>query len=483
MTRRPIVCVVGAGPAGMIAAGRAAELGAQVILLERNRALGRKLLITGGGRCNVTNAVADRHVLVSRYGANASALHSVFARFAPDDMRSLLHRLGLDTVEEAEGRVFPATQKAVSVRDALVRYMESGPVSVRTDARVRRLVTSAGRADGGGNVARGAGRDGAAGGGGGGYVAWGAGGGGEGAAGGDGGGNRSGEGAAGAAGGGNVARGRHVVAVELASGDRIEADRFIVATGGVSRPETGSTGDGFDWLRELGASVRYPEPSLVPIRVVERWPLSLQGLAVGEARLSVFLDGARQFTATGKLLFTHFGMSGPVVLNLSQRINELAQGGPVTIAIDPLPDEDNGSVDRRLQAILAESPKKLLGNVLGRLVPARLASVVLELAGVDPATRCSELPRERRRAVVDAVKALPVTFDGLLGADRAVVSSGGVSPRDVDFTTMTLVSIPNLAVVGDMLDFERQSGGYSLQLCWSTGWVAGSSAAGVGGDG
>ncbi len=465
MTDRRVVCVVGGGPAGMIAAGRAAELGARVILLERNRALGRKLLITGGGRCNVTNAVADRHVLVSRYGAGASALHSVFARFAPDDMRSLLHRLGLDTIEEAEGRVFPATQKAVSVRDALVRYMESGSVTVRTGARVHRLVALSGDGAGGGEAAGGDSNCGGVG---------------E-AAGGDGGANRSEEGAAGGDGGGNVARGRHVVAVELASGDRIEADRFIVATGGVSRPETGSTGDGFDWLRELGAAVRYPKPSLVPIRVVERWPLALQGLAIGEARLSVLLDGARQFTATGKLLFTHFGMSGPVVLNLSQGINELAQGGPVTILIDPLPGEDSGSVDRRLQAILAESPKKLLGNVLGRLVPARMASVVLELAGVDPSTRCSELARERRRAVVDAVKALPVTFDGLLGADRAVVSSGGVSPRDVDFTTMTLVSIPNLAVAGDMLDFERQSGGYSLQLCWSTGWVAGSSAAGSGG--
>ena len=418
MSGRPSVCVIGGGPAGMIAAGRAAEAGARVVLLEQNRVLGRKLLITGGGRCNVTNAVADRHVLVSRYGANAQALHSVFSRFSPHDMRTLLSRFGLDTVEEAEGRVFPVTQKAASVRDALVAYLVAGSVQVRTAVRVRGLVASEA--------------------------------------------------------GGSSSTGASIVAVELADGERVEADRFVVATGGVSRPETGSTGDGFGWLRDLGAAVRYPQPSLVPIRVAEEWPLALQGLAIDNARLSVFLDGTRQFAMAGKMLFTHFGLSGPVVLNLSQRINELAQGGPVTIAIDPLPDEDGGAVDRRLQAILAESPKKQLGNVVGRLIPTRMASTVLELAKVDPATPCSELSRTGRRAIVDTVKSLRVTFDGLLGTDRAVVSSGGVSPRDIDFTTMALRTIPNLAVVGDMLDFERQSGGYSLQLCWSTGWVAGS---------
>ncbi|TVQ22178.1 MAG: aminoacetone oxidase family FAD-binding enzyme [Spirochaetaceae bacterium] len=420
MSGRPTVCVIGGGPAGMIAAGRAAEMGAAVVLLEQNRALGRKLLITGGGRCNVTNAVSDRHVLVSRYGAHAEALHSVFARFSPLDMRGLLRRFGLDTVEEAEGRVFPVTQKASSVRDALAAYLRAGAVEVRTAVRVRALIAAADDAG---------------------------------------------------------SSGKTITAAQLADGNIVEADRFILATGGVSRPETGSTGDGFAWVRDLGATVRYPQPSLVPIRVVEAWPLALQGLSIGNARLSVFLDGARQFAMTGKLLFTHFGLSGPVVLNLSQRINELAQGGPVTIAIDPLPDEDGGAVDRRLQAILAESPKKQLGNVVGRLVPARMASVVLDLAAVDPATPCSELARTARRAVVDTVKSLRVTFDGLLGTDRAVVSSGGVSPRDVDFTTMTLKATPNLAVVGDMLDFDRQSGGYSLQLCWSTGWVAGSAAA------
>ena len=399
----------------MMAAGRAAELGARVVLIEKNRATGRKLLITGGGRCNVTTAIADRHALVSRYGRGAQALHSVFARFTPDDMRAFLSARGLETVVEPEERVFPVTHRASSVHRALLGYLEGGSVEIRTGCAARALCPA-------------------------------------------------------------TDPGTRIEAVELADGSRVVAGRFILATGGVSRPETGSTGDGLRWLASLGISVRVPEPSLVPIRVSEAWPLALQGVALADVKVTALLDGERQFEATGKLLFTHFGLSGPLILNLSQRINELAQGGPVVLCVDLFPRADGGSLDRRLQEVVRGAPRRLLGNAIGAFAPARVGRALLDLASVDAARPSSELTRAERGRIVGAAKSMPITFAGLLGTDRAVVSSGGVDPADVDFTTMTLKRARNLAVVGDLLDFDRQSGGFSLQLCWSSGWVAGTAA-------
>jgi len=405
--------VVGGGPAGMIAAGRAAACGARVTLVEKNRRLGKKLLITGGGRCNVTNDIADRHLLVSRYGSRAKGLHSPFARFGPQDMRDFLRERGLETKVENEGRVFPVTDNAASVRSVLEHYLADGGVSVLTGTAVSELRAESGR----------------------------------------------------------------VTGVVLDTGAVLPADAVILATGGVSRPETGSTGDGFRWLASLGHRVRIPEPSLVPISVREQWPARLQGLALSEVKLTVGLDGKRQLDGTGKILFTHFGLSGPLVLNLSQRINEIAQGGPVRLELDLFPSTDGGTLDRELQTILAELSRKKLKNALGRFVAPRLATILVELAGIDGKTVCHSLTKDARRALVGLMKQLPMTFVSLLGEDRAVVSSGGVSPDEIDFRTMASRRCAHLYLTGDLIDVERQSGGYSLQLCWATGWVAGESAA------
>lgn len=413
MTDLPLI-VVGGGPAGMMAAGRAGELGAAVVLLERNRRPGRKLLITGGGRCNVTNNIDDRHTLVGRYGGEARGLHSAFARFSPSDMRTFLASRGLETKVEDEGRVFPVTNSAASIREVLERYMSAGAVEVRTKCTVSGLLVD----------------DDA------------------------------------------------VTGVRLDDGTTVEAAAVILATGGVSRPETGSTGDGFRFLSETGHSVRVPEPSLVPVSVRERWITALQGLPLPEAGLSAWLDGKRQFAERGKLLFTHFGLSGPLTLNLSQRINELSQGGTVRLEVDLFPGSDGGAVERTLQDAFDAESGKLLLNVLGRVVPARLATTLVELAAVDPRTRCHSVTRQARSALARMCKGLPLTFAGLLGEEKAVVSSGGLSPREIDFRTMESKRVSGLYVVGDLIDVDRRSGGYSLQLCWATGWVAGESAAG-----
>lgn len=396
-----------------MAAAEAARAGARVTLIEKNRVLGKKLLITGGGRCNVTNSQPDRHRLVSKYGPNAPALHSVFARFSSADMRALLESLGVPTKEEDEGRVFPASDRAVDIRDALVRYARDAGVTIRTSSPVHRLEVNE----------------------------------------------------------------RWLQAAVLADGSRLEADAFILATGGSSRPETGSSGDAFVWLAGLGHSIRIPEPALVPMRVKEPWVARLQGLAFPDAKLTAFLDGKPLERRRGKLLFTHFGLSGPLALNMAQRVGEVALGGPVRLEVDLYPGEDGGELDRRLQSELAKNPARRIRNGLDALGPPRLLALAGELSGIDGEKKCSELSRDLRKRLAATLKGLGFGFAGLLGEDWAVVSSGGVHPREVDFSTMRSRLVDNLYLAGDLLDFERQSGGYSLQLCWSTGYLAGRAAA------
>lgn len=436
----------------MMAAGRAAECGCRVLLLEKNTRVGEKLLITGGGRCNVTNATADRHALTSRYGARGKHLHSIFARFPPEEMREFLRRFGVETKVEPENRVFPTTDDASSVRDALVRYMREGGVTVRSETALSRILSDASGIRG----------------------------------------------------------------VETNRGEVIVARHYILAVGGASRPETGSTGEGFAWLRELGLPVRENDSALVPLIVPDDWVRSLQGLSLDDAGLHVELlgvdarqrvavsadehggsaglgdDGAdtptvrdrslwgnarRTMSRRGKLLFTHFGLSGPLALNAAEEIQSRSQDGAIRLIIDLLPGTDEGRIDAALRRAAETQGKRSIGRVLEDHVPKRLTRALCELAGVDPATRAATLSKKQRRSLVERAKAMPCRFDGLMGADKAVVSSGGLDPAAVDFRTMRVHRYPELSVLGDMLDFNRRSGGYSLQICWASGWVAGASCA------
>lgn len=406
-----------------MAAAVAAHAGAAVVLIEKNAGVGKKLLLTGGGRCNVTNADPDRHRLVAKYGPHGQALHSPFSRFGSVEMRELLASLGVDTVVEDEYRVFPATHRASTIRDALVRHARAGGVELRTRASATGLV-----------LAEAAENDGL---------------------------------------------GRCLTGVSLDDGSIVEADAFILATGGTSRPDTGSTGDGFRWLECLGHTVRTPEPALVPMRVREPWVADLQGISRTDAKLTALLDGSRIGAKRGKLLFTHFGLSGPLALNMAQSVNEAAQGGPIELRIDFFPASDGGELDRLIQERFAATPSRIVRNCLEGLLPLRLLDTAVRLARIDAATTGATITRDARKRLVHCLSSMSLRFDGLLGAESAVVSSGGVLPSQIAFSTMASRLVDNLHIVGDMLDFERQSGGYSLQLCWSTGFVAGTAAAGA----
>lgn len=408
------VAVIGGGPAGMMAAGRAAEQGAKVILLEKNSSFGEKLLITGGGRCNLTNAELDTRKLLAKFKDSDKFLFSAFSQWGVKETLDFFQDHGMQTKMEAGQRVFPASDDAQSVLDVLLQYMRDGGVTVRNNSPVKGFIKN----------------------------------------------DES-----------------KIKAVELKNKELVYAKKFILATGGKSRPETGSTGDGFVWLKELGHSITEPSASLVPIAIKDEWVKKLQGVPLENAKITVLQNGKKQAVKKGKILFTHFGLTGPTILNMSKDIGELLKYGQVEISLDLLPDLDYGQLNLKLQEIFTQEANKKFKNSLKSLVSSSIAPVIVELSGINPDTACNSVAREDRLQLVQLFKDVRINVQGLLGVDKAIVTSGGVALDEIDFRTMQSRLFPNLYLVGDTLDVDRPSGGYSLQLCWTTGFVAGNSAA------
>lgn len=406
------VAVIGGGPAGMMAAARAAELGATVILLEKNPGLGKKLLISGGGRCNILNAEFDTHKLVAKYGKKGKSLYSTFSQFDAQGAWDFFESKGLKLKVEAEQRAFPVTDSAADVRNVLAAYMAKGRVQVLTGVTVKGIESDNGL----------------------------------------------------------ITRIVHV------SGS-LAAKSYILATGGKSHPETGSTGDGFLWMKKLGHAVIEQEAALVPVTIRNPWIKDVAGISLKSAKLTVFQGTTKHEAKTGKMLFTHIGLSGPMVLNMSKNIGALLKTGPVTLSLDLFPTLDPGALDKKIIDVFEKGKNKMIKNNIGELVQPRLGHVILALAGVDPAVPLHQLTREDRRAFGALLKDLPMSVSGLLGEDKAVVTGGGVDLNEVEFRTMRSKKFKNLFLAGDILDFDRPSGGFSLQICWTTGYVAGSSAA------
>lgn len=402
------VVVIGGGPAGMMCAGRAAERGLKVLLLEKNKQLGKKLLITGGGRCNLTNATFDNRVMLAKYKGRAKFLFSAFAQFDVQSALKFFQERGLKTKVEAEGRVFPQSDTAAEVWKVLCDYMSEFHVDIKLGQSVKKI---------------------------------------------------------------EVLENEVVVSTSAYS---YTARKCVVAAGGMSRPETGSTGDGFLWLKNLGVEVADNGVALVPLLIKEKWIKKMAGVS-GEYKVTSWQYEKKQQSKTGKILFSHVGLTGPAILNMSKDVGELLKYGPVQLTIDFLPKEDHGSVKTRLQTVLVGESNKQIKNSLKDFLPSATIETVLSVAGIEPERPNHSVRQEERKQLVKLIKGLPLTVSGLMGADKAVVSSGGVVPTEVDFKTMSLRKQPLIYVVGDMLDIDRPSGGYSLQLCWTTGFVAGNS--------
>lgn len=407
------VLVIGGGPAGMMAAIISARGGAKVTLLERNERLGEKLLITGGGRCNITNSESDVRILLSKYKGSAQYLHSTFSQFAVPETIAFFAQLGLHMKEEPGGRMFPTTNTAKTVWEVLHKALADQKVSIRYHARVRELEATNGV----------------------------------------------------------------VTKVILEGGETLSTNKVVIATGGRSRPETGSTGDGFTWLSKLGHTVNASNPSLVPVKTLERWTHHMLGLAYEHAKVSLIVDKKIVTKKTGRILFTHFGLSGPLILNMSKEIWTRMMEDTLTVEIDIFPKLDEGALDRMIQDKLKTLQNKLLRNALPEVFEKSLAEGILLKLKLDGEKKVHQLSREERLAIVHLLKHMTLTPTGLLGTDKAIITSGGLPLDEVDTRTMSSRKYPNLFVTGDILDIDRPSGGYSLQLCWTTGFVAGTHAA------
>lgn len=402
------VIVIGGGAAGMMAAGVAAERGKRVLLLERNARLGEKLRISGGGRCNITNAEPDERKLLAKYGSGEKFLHSAFSQFGMQDTFSFFESRGLSLKVEANNRAFPKTEKATDVVRVLEQYLKEGGVEVRTGIGVENIEGKAGRIE------------------------------------------------------------RVIV-----KGRAYTADSYILATGGLSHPETGSTGDGFAWLRSLGHAIENPTPTIVPLKVKESWVKKLSGVSA-EAKLTFFVNGKKKFSKSGSMLFTHFGISGPTVLNAAGQVADGLQEGEVMVRIDLHPALDLGILDKHIAEVFDTGKNRLLRNAFKDVAPPGSSEALLSLLpAVDPEKKVHSLLKEERRALAELLKNLELTITGLLGFERAVVADGGLRPDEVDMRTMRSKRFGNLFVTGDILHITRPSGGYSLQLCWTMGYVAG----------
>ncbi len=406
------VVVIGGGPAGMMAAGRAAELGARVLLIEKNSKLGKKLLITGGGRCNITNAELDRKKMVAKYGIKGKALHGSFARFGVEETLQFFMGKNLAIKVEDLQRAFPVSNKAEDVWKVLVNYMQDGKVQVLENSRVS----------------------------------------------------------------GFFHKDNLITGVKTKQGI-VQGNFFVVATGGKSRPETGSTGEGLAWMKDLGHSVEESDSALVPITIKEEWVKKLSGLSFQNAKLTIFQDDQKVESNSGKILLTHFGISGPLVLNMSKNIAELHKYSPVKLQLDLYPDMNSEALDKYFLELIAKSLNKQIKNNLSCLVPPKMIETVLFMCEINPETEGNSLTRPQRQKIVKLVKALPMSVSGFLGVEKAIVTSGGVSLKEVDFKTMRSKLYSNLFLAGDILNFDRPSGGFSLQICWTTGFLAGENSA------
>ncbi|MEI7480118.1 MAG: NAD(P)/FAD-dependent oxidoreductase [bacterium] len=407
------VIVIGGGPAGLMSAIVAARNNASVLVLEKNDSLGKKLLISGGGRCNLTNADLDIRSFLSKFGKQGQFLFSPFSVFGIKDTLDFFHDLGLETKTEPGLRVFPISDDSQSVLNSLIIEAKKLGVKFELNVSVSSLISKADK----------------------------------------------------------------IVGVQV--GKKLySAKNYILAVGGKSHPETGSTGDGFIWLRELNHTINQPEPSLVPLKIKEKWVGELSGLSLDKAGVSVWQNNQMLGEKMGKTLFTHFGLSGPSVLNLSKIASDALKKGMVEIKLDLLVGQGLDKIDEELKKVISRDLNKMIKNVAWSAIPNKIWPYILTQVGIDPEKTCNVLTREERFALINSARNIKLTVTGLLGFDKAIISSGGLVPEEVDFRTMASKLYGNLFIVGDVLDFDRPSGGYSLQLCWTTGYVAGRSAAG-----
>ncbi len=407
--------VIGGGSSGMMAAGRAAENGARVLLLEKNENLGVKLLITGKGRCNITNNELNKNNLVDFYGKKGRFLFSAFNNFDIKDVINFFAKRGVATKTERGARVFPVSDKSRDLLDVLINYLRENKVKIKTNAEVKVIKF-----------------------------------------------NNS-----------------EISSVVLKNGDEYSAKNYLVTTGGKSYPLSGSAGDGYKWLAKMGHIIIEPKPALCSIIIKEPWIKELEGLSLKNVQINIFQTNSHVKTGKkvdsrfGEALFTGNGMSGPIILDMSKNIGELLASGQVYLEIDFKPKLDFKTLDKRLQKDFLESKNKQFKNSLDQLLPKKIIPIFIKLSKINSAKKIHAITKEERKIILHLLKNFKLNISQVSGFERAIVTAGGVDLKEVDSKTMKSKIINNLYLAGEILDIDAPTGGYNLQSCWSTGFTVG----------
>ena len=403
------VVVIGGGAAGLMAAVIAGREGAKVTLLEKMNYVGKKMGITGKGRCNITNA-CDMSDFIKNTPGNGKFLYAAYERFTNEDLLQLLHDAGLETKVERGGRVFPASDSALDVRNTFMKLMKHYGVDVHLEEPVKKLLVNDG-----------------------------------------------------------------VVTGVVTDKETYHADAVVIATGGKSYPATGSTGDGYMLAAQVGHTITDIRPSLVPIVTEESWVKDLMGLSLRNVELSVVAKNKVQAKMFGEMMFTHFGITGPIVLSLSHTVGKLMRKkniGTIGLDINLKPALSSETLDKRLQKDFDLYSKKQLINGMKDLLPSRLIPLIIELAGIDPQKPINQISKEERQQIGYMLQHMPLTVKGLRPVEEAIVTAGGISLKEFNPKTMESKLVKGLYGAGEVLDIDAFTGGYNLQAAFSTGYVA-----------
>lgn len=400
--------IIGGGPAGIMAAYAASQQKQTVVLLEKNDTLGKKLLITGKGRCNVTNAETDKRKFIEQLGANGKFFYSPLSRFGNTDIIKLLQSQSVKTVIERGKRVFPESNQADSVLKALENLIKTDLVTIIKSCAVEKLIT----------------------------------------------------------------QNQHIQTVQTTKGN-FSAKRVILATGGVSYPGTGSSGDGYRLAAELGHSVIEPQPALVGLELVADWLEQTPGVELKNVTISAYQNNKKQLACFGEALLTHVGISGPIILDMSKQIGKLLQVAPVQLHIDFKPALDYPQLNKRVIKDILKLNNKTASHIFDELLPKRLRLLFLEMSAINPNKRSNEISKDERKKIVGLLKDFIIDVKKTESIDKAIITSGGIDLKEIDSKTMKSKLIDNLYFAGEIIDLDGPTGGFNLQICWSTGFVAG----------
>jgi len=403
--------VVGGGPAGILGAATAAAKSLQVVLLEKNEKLGKKLYLTGKGRCNFTN-YGDADDFFYNVTTNKKFLHSAYKSFNNHQLIGLLESLGLKSKVERGNRVFPETDKSSDVIKALEKYLQLNNVEIKLNAEVKSILV----------------------------------------------------------------RDHQAIGVLLRNDKQISGEKVLIATGGMSYRQTGSTGDGYRMAQQLGHSIVEPKPALVPLVTREKWVKDLQGLSLKNVSVQAIINNKPQVKQFGEMIFTHFGVSGPVILSMSSFLKEYLDS-PVQLKVDLKPALSNEQLDARLQRDFNKYAGKHLKNSLDDLLPQRMIPVILALSGLDTHKQVNRISKKERELLAHALKNLDLTVTGALSLNEAIVTSGGINVKEINPSTLESKIIKGLYFAGEVIDVDALTGGYNLQIAFSTGYLSGICAA------